>query len=463
MLMALLMLLPCARRPAGPDVLQLAAAGLLTGVIMVFKHNIGVFFAILCGTLLFLAAFRAEAPGTRLTGRRTGFLLLSGYFVFAVVFGSRLIHWDELVYFLLAYVLLWLLFAAFLRTAPVSFHAGQFARQALVYGACALALPAAVFIAFGQVVGYERYWHALFGMGLKYLPIWDYGIVAIIRNHVSLAGPVVAVQSLTVAFLFIVPLAVNLLAVGCVYAGPKLLALPPATRLVHFRAAALGIMATFMLFPLEGFHILSTKLFVYAWVGLFFVGHLLPRAVPAVTALMVAALLPVLLHIAVLPRTAMRMETASGTPDLKRVIGMPMQKDIAQELGNQVETLRRTTRGASYYVIDSSGGILITLAAFVDPVLPQYYIEMRKGILDAESTQAIKAAIAQRSFVVVNADDLARRDAPDADPYVREIIAFVAHEFVPVDEYRPPLPKPASFSHLLGFVIMKNRGETRTP
>ena len=48
MMIALLLLLP-SERQSTVSLLRLVVAGVLTGIIMVFKHNIGVFFAILCG------------------------------------------------------------------------------------------------------------------------------------------------------------------------------------------------------------------------------------------------------------------------------------------------------------------------------------------------------------------------------------------------------------------------------
>ncbi len=461
MMITLLLLLPTERRTTVSSLMPVVA-GLLTGIVMVFKQNIGVFLAILCGTLFFLASFRAQQPGTVLRGRREAFSLLSGFCVFALVFGSRLLHWDEIPYYLLPYVVFWLLFVAFLRSSPLSFDVAGFTRQSLVYGTFTLLLPAAVFLAFGSIVGYGRYWHALFGMGLKFLHIWDHGIVGMIRNQVSFASLTTTYQSLAMAPLFVMPLAVNAMAVGCLCADSITPAMTFATRLLHFRVAALGIMATFMFFPLEGYHILSTKLFIYVWVGLFFLERSLPRAVPAAATMMALALVPVVIHALSRPVAILRMETATGTPDLQQVIGMPMQKDIARELASQVDVLRRTILGAPYFIVDSSGGILIALAALVDTVLPQYYIEMRNGILDREVTEAIKTEIATRPFVVVNADDFERRNASETDPYLREIIAFIGQRFTAVDLYRPPVPKPASFHHLLGFIIMKNRSDTGT-
>jgi len=457
MIVALLVLLH-ALRGNTPRMAALVLAGMLAGLIAVFKHNVGVFFAILCGTLLFLNNFQLNDSPAPSRGRWTAFVLLGGFFVFAMVFGLRILYWDELVFYLLPYILFWLMFAAFLRIAPLAFDAAAFMRQTAAFTVAALLLPATVFIAFGGVIGYAKYWHALFGMGLEFLHLWDHGIVGIIREqHLSFTSPAASLRSVVVALMFLAPLLVNSLAVGCLYVDSKTQPKTPAERLAHFRVGALGVMATFMFFPLEGYHILATKLFIYLWVGLFFLERCVPRAVSAVAAVSTLALVPVLLFALTRPVAMLRMEVASGIPEVQHVIGMPMQKDIAHELSNQVEVLRRATRAAPYFIIDPGNGTLIGLAAFVDPVLPQYYIEMRDGILNRAVTTAIKADIARRPFVVVNTADYARRNERATDPYLREILALIDQRYTPIDTYRPPDPKPASFQHLVGFTVFKAR------
>lgn len=438
-------------------VAHLFLLGQIVGLVIVLKHNVGVFFAILCGTRFFFDAFRTSTDTRERNGMIAAYALLAGFAAFVPAFGRRLLFVDEWFFYLLAYALFWSAFAYFLKKEALVFDLQRFVRNSAIFSVSALALPGLVFLAFGNAIGYGRYWHTLFGMGLKYLPIWDHGILNKISQQFVVGGVANTYNSLIIAGLFVLPLAVNLFAVGTVIRLAVFAQWSPRRRLAAFRMAGLGVMGVFMFFPLEGYHILSTKLFLFVFVAAWFLRHTTLRMIRPLGYVLALMLLPVLALGAFRGGAALRADTVSGSPVMQRLIGIPLQKDIAEELARQLDVVRRNVRGAPYYVIDSSGGTLIGLATLEDNRLPQYYVEMRPGILDMEVVAAIKADLATRPFVIVNADDFANRDQPGFDPFLRNLIRHIDSEYVRVDAYQGPKPRPAPIAQILDFIVLRRR------
>lgn len=450
----LLLLSRALRRGAIPHLLLL---GQIVGLVIAFKHNVGVFFGILCGTRLFLNSFKPARDSSLRQGMIAASVLLVGFLAFIPVFGRRLIHADEWFFYLLAYFFFWIVFIIFLKKEALVFDLLRFVRNSAIFSVSALALPGLIIVAFGSVIGYGRYWHSLFGMGLKYLPIWDHGILNKIGHQFDLGGVATAYNSLVIASLFVLPFAVNLFAVGKVARIVAAGQWSVGRSLAAFQVAGLAVMGIFLFFPLEGYHILSTKLFLFVFVAAWFLRRSFPLALRPLGYLLALMLLPVLaLGVYRAAATALA-ETAMGSPAMQRVIGMPLQRQIAEELARQIDVIRRNVRGGPYYVIDSSGGTLIGLATLEDNRLPQYYVEMRSGILDDEVVAAIKADLVTRPYVIMNANDYLRRDTAEIDPHLRELLLHIDRHYIQVDAYRGPQPRPAPIVQILDFIVMRRQ------
>src|SRR3972149_7933399 len=229
-------------------VFPLLLLGLIAGLIIVFKQNIGVFFFILCGTWFFLSAFRPSETPLRTTQMAAVGILIAGFFAFIPIIGIRFKYADEWLYYLASYAAFWMLFSFYLLRTPLQFEWRRFLKDSFVFSACALILPGLMFAVLGNVIGFSRYWDSLFGMGLKYLHFWDSGIAGIISRHIIFSGDDVMVfinwyNSLLFFMLFLLPLAVNLLVVvgiGKVVRNPSY---SPFRSLMLFRVGSLGVMA----------------------------------------------------------------------------------------------------------------------------------------------------------------------------------------------------------------------------
>lgn len=427
---------------------RVALAGFLTSLVMLLKHNEGIFTGIMCGSFLFAGSLR-ESGGR---GRPWLWLVLGLHFLFFPVFLRQTAHLDSAVFYLLPYALLWGGVAAWVwRREGVGLDAAGFLREAGVFSLAALLLPLLVFHRFGQVLGHGRYFAMLFSLGMEKKGIWERGIAGVIRmSTAGRHGFSGAWFSAVLALLFWTPFLANLFALWRLR----------ETRtdfLERLRMAALGVMGAFVLYPLEGYHILETKLFL-SFVALFYFLGTLPerRRRATETALALLLLAPAAKAVARGYRPY-RGPTALGGPDLRERVGVKVPAELARELDRQVETLRRAAPGP-YYVIDSSGETLVSLAAIVDNGFPQYYVEMRLNAMDDRVADAVIAGLETTPYAVVNAADVERFEAGvRRDPPFDRVMAFVEKRFAAKERYDAPRPSSGVLAQVTSFVVFAKK------
>jgi hypothetical protein len=220
---------------------------------------------------------------------------------------------------------------------------------------------------------------------------------------------------------------------------------------------SLGIIGIFMFFPLEGYHILSTKLFLFIFILSYILKPYVDKWRLPIAIVLIILLIPHVLNsfikLAKLPQIA----TSYGSETLQRVIGLPIEKRLSEELDKQIATIQRSVGGQKYYVIDSSGMTLTSLLALVNNKYPQYYLEMRKGIFNNEVIAAIKGDLTQMPYVIVNKNDFERYENNTLDdPYLTDLLAFVTDYFEPVAIYEAPKEWYQSAGHqVLSFIVLK--------
>ena len=432
--------------------------GQLVGLIIIFKHNIGTFFGILCGALLFLDSFQKPTANRHPGHLRFTLTLLAPCLLFGLIFYQRLLHLDETVFYILPYTLFWATFFSFIYKTGLIFNFARFARIILILFSSAIILPLGCFIYFGTVIGYERYFHSLFGMGFDFLPIWSYGIFNIIGAHVQWNGLKESYKSLVMLCFFSVPLLVNIS--NIIFIRLDLSRRPSCVtrHFTTFRTTAVGVMGAFMLFPLEGYHILQTKLFLFVFVLAWSVRRNLKGALVPFGYFLAVMLLPVIAAAVVKASSTPLPNSVFGSPAMQDFIGLPLRPEVAKELERQLSVIRRSVSGAPYYIIDSSGGTLIGLAVLEDNILPQYYIEMRRGMLTKEIVEAVTRDLDNRPFVIVNERDFVNRGDIGFDPLLAEIITYIDDHYSEVDAYITPEPKSPFSPQLMSFLVFRRDG-----
>jgi len=142
---------------------------------------------------------------------------------------------------------------------------------------------------------------------------------------------------------------------------------------------------------------------------------------------------------------------------LSKAISMPMEKRLSEELSKQVEVIERSIKGRQYYVIDSSGGTLACLMALVNNNCPQYYHEMRNGVLKQEVTNAIIDSIGRLPFILVKQSDYNDfSQGRPQDMFMCKVIDFIRKNYDIIDRYDAPQDQSKSIKQIYSFFIMKN-------
>ena len=99
--------------------------------------------------------------------------------------------------------------------------------------------------------------------------------------------------------------------------------------------------------------------------------------------------------------------------------------------------------------------------AIENNLYPQFYTEMRKGIMNQEVTQAIISSLQQVTFVLVNSNDYQKYLAKQQDdPNMAQILKFINENYVIVDQYEAPKEKSSSISQIYSFLILKKSQKT---
>ncbi|MBA7518903.1 hypothetical protein ES705_10977 [subsurface metagenome] len=440
---------------------QLIVIGLLTGLITIFKHNIGISFAILCITFIFWSSLNFRNNTTNSYHRFLTFLHLFIFLLFGLIFSARILYFDEFIFYLLPYfVFLGSAFYFLGKNSFVTFNLLSFYKKVSLFCFSALFLPAAIFLWVGSVIGFSRYWYSLFRMGFKYLPIWDYGIVSVTKHYVHFQGIASvkniyhSLNSLVMMLMFLSPFIVN-----C-FVNLRFFQLIRNKKIIdfkkYFQVSSISMMGIFLFFPLEGYHILATKLFMFYFVFLYFVKKFSLKVNSFLKYILI--LLFIFVSLPYIKRVITpKIETCfSSHKRVQEIIGLPMEKRLAEEIDKQVAVVERSVKGAPYCVVDSFGATLATLITLVNNHYPQYYLEMRKGILNQEVTNAIISSLKEVPFVLVNYNDYRKYLSKEQeDLFMRQILDFVDKNYVEIDHYEAP--KDPSLSHILSFSIMKKR------
>lgn len=439
--------------------------GLITGIVIILKHNEGIFWGVLVVSYLFFRSIMFSGDSQYTKKRPLLFALFAGYFAFGFLFLSKQIHADATVYYLLPYfTFLGLITYYILKNKYVGFESVIFLRNSFSFCVAALIIPLFTFVWVGSALGYARYFSS-FDMGLQYQSVWDRGISGVLelygkfQESLTLENIFSNYQAIIIIGLFILPFIINCLVdIKLFY----MLRNKGAESLKKYlEITSLSIIGIFMFYPLEAYHILATKLFIFLFVLLYVFKNYPQRFSGSLKFLIIILVIPIILYSIYQPLNISRIETSHGSPQVEKAIGMPMEKRLAEELSQQAAVINRATQGNPYYVIDSSGESLTSLMAIENNLYPQFYTEMRKGIMNQEVTQAIISSLQQVTFVLVNSNDYQKYLAKQQDdPNMAQILKFINENYVIVDQYEAPKEKSSSISQIYSFLILKKSQKT---
>ena len=413
----------------------LFALGICTGLIILLKHNIGIFFTIVCATILLLQCIQPNKTDVKmnLLNKLFTYFIFIGFLAFGVIFSLRLPHFDEFLFYLMPYFIFFILFWLFLKKSDQSFSLHDTLVKVIPYGLGAIIFPVSIFYWFGSKIGFANYAYSLFGMGFNYLHIWDYGIIEIIRSNFNPFGSISSIIfSPILLVMFVFPLIVNCYALYCIYLNSKIQ--PCSQDLVFlqpYKIAAIGIISIFMFFPLEGAHILETKIFIYIFIFFALKDLFSSDHSKFFTRMSVLLGIIVICIIGVTFTLAVATPSSYGVSELKTTIGIPLSNNIANNLQSQIKIVDRSIQGEPYYIVDGSGSDLFYLASVIPNKYPQYYIEMRPGIMSDMVANRIIQDISGLNHVIVRSDDYYNA----LDPNMSFITNYLKENFIVKDQY----------------------------
>jgi len=432
--------------------------GQFIGMIFLLKQNIGLFFLITCGSWLFHQCLSINGDCRNKKRRYRNLivpvLVVLGYLVFGIIFYLVSTKLDSKIYFLAPYAIYVALLGTLVFKGSLVVEKGLFFFNGSVLFVSTMLLPLTVFIYFGSVIGYADYGYSLFGMGLRAREIWDVGIVTTLLDRISSSvGLWQAYHLAVITSMLCVPIVVNASAVLLMlykYIFDK----DKKELLTLIQISGLSIVGIFTLYPLEGVHIISTKLFISLFVGGFLITAIVKTNKRTFNKIVALALLLICIlsgrHFYVYLNT----EYVDGGTVLDRVVSMPMRTQIAEELNRQIEVISRNVIKEPYYIIDSSGADLMSVAALIGTMKPQYYVEMRDGILDNRVVNAIIEDLETRDWVLVNSSDFDNRKSEDSDVHLRELLQYIDGKYDIVDAYKKPADGSRYTGGLVSFYVM---------
>lgn len=382
---------------------RIVAIGLLIAVIGTLKYHEGLILMTAIGGGLMFRLAVSDAP-RRISNFIDTLIVTLCFSTVVVFFTKHFLFVDEWLYYTFPSIAL--IFSIYYLLSKHNARVltnPKTVRTLLIYAIAALSLPALSFTMFGGEFGYSKYFYATFQMGLNFLPVWDIGIVALIlREHIGILHKAFMSAMLAIPFIvntFIVVRLANTVSNSAI------------AFIAKREAVAVGsipVLGIYALYPLEGYHILISKLGLFIFPLLYFTGRI-PSVKKRLSIVLVVLLVP-LLGYKITQRwdlRALNNNDLASPAEVESVVGIPLAKPLARELARQVETIKgNVPSGCSYYAVDASGGGIIGLATIVPNGIKQPYIDMRPGFLDGASVDIINNQLTSVDFVLLRKKDM---------------------------------------------------------
>jgi len=113
----------------------------------------------------------------------------------------------------------------------------------------------------------------------------------------------------------------------------------------------------------------------------------------------------VLLSVLTNYKNTLSVGTVSGTNDIAREGGLPLNKGLEAELSKQLSVINAVIEGNPYFILASPHDDLMTLKAFLRSEKHQYYVSFHKLVLNDKVVNEVTSALKQKKFVVVSTKD----------------------------------------------------------
>lgn len=438
------------------QLLRLMILGLATGIVIVLKHNIGVFLLILCGVHLFLNSIIKFDNKSNKRDQLLVYIIFFGFAVFGFLFIAKLPNWFDKIIFLAPYFLFWVYVFNLFNKNTVELDGKKFINDGITYAMWSLMLPLVVFVYFGSVVGYQRYWYSLFGMGLDYLAFWNNGVLELIRGHIHVDGYGQLYASLISTLILFGPFLLNTGVVVNLY-----------TRngfdknieevLDQLKIISVGVMAVFMLFPLEDIKIAQTKLFIFVFVFIVLMAKISVKRWRYLTIISLLMLIPVATGAyGKVVNTKKSLQEIVRSSDKENTIRLPLNQKIDHEISAQISTLKNSIKGQGYFIFTSPTYNLLWLPTIVANDYAQNYVRFDDVIMNRKISDATVNELKKINYVVVAADEYnsySKNDKKDSE--FGRIMSYIIDNYFVIDRYIKPNSESPATLHMDSFMVLK--------
>ena len=437
---------------------RLVILGIATGIVIILKHNIGVFLLILCGVQLFINSVTV----TKVDNETSKFnkilinIIFITFAVFGFVFIIKLPNWFDRIIFLAPYFLFWIYVFILFRRNMIELDGKRFVHDGMTYAIWSFMLPLIVFLYFGSVIGFQRYWYSLFGMGFDYLAFWNHGVRELIGGHIHVGGFGQLYFSFISTLILFGPFLLNSWIVVNLYAG-NWFNKNIEEMLELLRIISVSVMAVFILFPLEDIKISQTKFFIFILVFVVLMAQISVKRWRYLSAISLLMLIPVATGTyAKVVNTRASLQETVRLSDLGNAIQLPLNRKMAHEMSVQMSTLRESIKGHGYFIFTSDKYNLLWLPAIVNNVYLQNYIRFDDVIMNRKVSDTTINELNRMNYVVVAADEFdfyLENDKKNTE--FGRIMSYIIENYSVAGQYIKPNEESSATLHMDSFIVLR--------
>lgn len=405
-------------------------AGLLNGLIWIFRQNTGLFLFATLAAWIFFLNLSVSGPPARVR-RYAMWAIVCAYLLCGVAAARIMTYADDRVWYMLCYLLLWGAVAFYaLRNKTISLAIDKFAKDAF-----SLALPVIALIAiwlwyFHGIMDIRRYLYIQYVLPFKFIDVFEYPVsfhlglaFAALRQAVFKGGLPEFLHAGTSfmrwGFFFLLPLAANLFFVSKLISGVL------SKNKIDMRESgiiSLPVVGILMIYPVESFWILSSKAILFFFAAAYFLQDLHKKHK------MYANAVCVFLLLFCIPRIGIFVYRCAAGQYQRRYDGyMPVsaKSDVklpaenAGELIKSILLIRQEVKNERFYVVDSFSGMEMYYG-LTGYRHPNFYIYLRKDCLNDEAIADLLAVLKTTPYLLINKRDY--------DGYLSDKAAYVSRK-----------------------------------
>ena len=478
-------------------------SGFAAFFIIFLKHNVGINFLI--ATSMALVVFnlqkKVQANKEKMFSSFIFLLFLIPFGVAAFKYISIYRFFDEFVFYLLPSLVLFGGISLYIirNSQTLCFNLPKLKKEIISFYSPIVALITIWLLVFSSRLGFSNYIYSLFGMGPKYLFIWDNGIVNFLKPDRILLQGFTILTILSFSLNNFNKRARNvtlILAAGCLIAGmffwkdyfgqgmfmPRrvcffgvwnffsafiltivtvvLLYTVKTTDFKNIALAVIPIVGLWMYFPLESGHILLTKSFLF-WLPIFIFCQLMWKKrdfsfYMCFFIVMFLCLYP-FWRVAGKYQQIFRTDFEYILPDDATKLNVKLPAKLAREFRKSIDILEKNVGENDFLVLDT----YMTLReyySFLDIKTENYYMENRTGLVDKKVQEILKDYIDNKfNYVIVNKLDYEKDTKEFPAKSIYPVIRYLRQNknFELVDKYVPSGNN--GDEHLRGYYLFKRK------